>query len=421
MTIDRHSVTHDQALTTIGGRIPAMWLMVWVGAIAIGAVGFVTSDPQRAWMSVWSNFLFWTAIAMAGVAFGAILQAAKGHWGKSFRRLAEGAGFFLPVSFLLFLTLRLGAEHVFPWIGPVETSHLNRDWLTLDGVFLRNGALLALLYVFGFVWMFYSLRADAPLVAAEHSGWRRSFVSMFARGWRGDEEEVERCRNRIMRLSPPLIIAWAVVYSLLGVDFGMSLTPGFVSMVWGPYYFIGGWLCLLALVALMANRYNNRYGSLTLWGKWDFHDLGKLMFAFTVFWTYLWFSQYLVIWYGNIPREVEFFTPRTAPPFDKIFWLQMLLIFALPFPFLLGRSPKMSSRWLALVATILLAGFWIERYNMVAPSVWHGDGLPLGAPELMISVGFLGLFALPYLAYLTTFPKVPLREVIAVGSAGKGP
>jgi len=422
--MDRHSISTDRALATIGGRLPALWLSMWVGAIALGAIGFMTTvgrDPQRAWMSVWSNFLFWTAIGMAGVVFGAILQVAKGHWGKSFRRLAEGTGWFLPISFLLFLGLWFGADHIFPWLGPVETEHLNREWLTLDGVFLRNGVLLAILYIFAGVWMFYSIRADAPLIAAEHSGWRRGLVSLFARGWRGDDEEIERCRNRIGRLSAPLILTWTVVFSLLAVDFGMSLTPGFVSVIWGPYYFIGGWLCALSLVALMANHYDGRFGEVPLWGKWDFHDLGKLMFAFVIFWTYLWFSQFLVIWYGNIPREAQFFTPRTQAPFGALFVLQMVLIFLIPFPFLLGRSPKMSSKWLALVGTIILIGFWVERYNIVAPSVWQGEGLPLGIPELLISLGFLGLFALPYSLYLTTFPKVPLREVIAMGTPGRGP
>ena len=424
MSGGRPSVATSEALKTIGGRIPMPWLMVWGAAVAIGAVGFATTvggDAQRAWMSVWSNFLFWTAISMAGIVFGAVLQVAKGHWGKSFRRLAEAAGAFLPVSFALFFTLRLGAEHIFPWLGPVETEHVNRDWLTLDGVFLRNGVLIALLYAFGFLWLFYSIRADARLVAGEHRGWRRTVVSLLARRWRGDEEEVTRCRNRIGRLSAALILSWAIIFSLLSFDFGMSLTPGFVSMIWGPYYFIGGWLGMLALVAIMAHHYNGRFDGLQLWGKWDFHDLGKLTFAFVAFWTYLWFAQYLVIWYGNIPRETNFFMPRSTGGFGFMFWLQMVLIFALPFPFLLGRSPKMSSRWLAFVGSLILIGFWVERWNMVAPSIWHGEGLPLGPPEAMISVGFLGLFALAYGAYSTTFPKVPLRETIAVGSPGRGP
>jgi len=421
---EARTLSTEQALSTIDGRIPPRWLAIWLLAIAIGIAGFyatVGNDPQRAWMSVWSNFLMWTSVAMAGVAFGAILQAAKGHWGKGFRRLAEAAGAFLPVSFVLFFLLRAGAEEIFPWIGPVETAHVNRTWLTLDGVFLRNGILLALLYGICFLFLWYSIRADAPLLVEKHTGWRKAFLSFFARGWRGDEVEVERCRSRLGRISPALILAWVFIASLLAVDFGMSLTPGFVSMIWGPIYFVGGWLSLLAIVAIMASHYNEKHADLSLWGKFQFHDLGKLMFGFVVFWTYIWFAQFLVIWYGNLPKEVNWFTPRAIGAFRGPFWLQMILIFAIPFPLLLGRSPKMKPRWLAFVATIILVGFWLERYNIVAPSIWHGDGIPLGLPELMISVGFLGAFGLCYAAYVTTLPKVPIRETIALGTAGKGP
>lgn len=424
MKTDSPSLTTEQALSTMGGRIPRRWLAIWLLAIAIGVAGFfatVGADPQRAWMSVWSNFLMWTAIAMAGVVFGAILQVAKGHWGKGFRRLAEASGAFLPVSFAIFLLLRGGAEHVFPWIGPVETEHLNRTWLTVDGVFLRNGVLLGLLYSLCFLFLWYSIRADAPLIAAQHTGWRKAFSSFFARGWRGDEAEVERCRSRLGRLSPALILAWVFISSLFAIDFGMSLTPGFVSMIWGPIYFIGGWVSMLAIIAIMAAHYHARHADLSLWSRSQFHDLGKLIFAFVVFWTYIWFAQFIVIWYGNIPREVNWFNPRVFGPFKGLFWLQMILIFALPFAFLLGRSPKMNPRWLAFVASIILVGFWLERYNMVAPSIWHGEGVPLGLPEVMISVGFLGAFGLCYAAYVTTFPKVPIRETIALGTAGTGP
>jgi len=193
---DRPALTTGEALKTISGRIPTVWLAVWLAAVAVGAVGFATTvggDAQRAWMSVWSNFLFWTAISMAGVVFGAVLQVAKGHWGKSFRRLAEAAGAFLPISFALFFVLRLGAEHVFPWIGPVETSHMNRDWLTLEGVFMRNGVLLAVLYLLGFVWLFYSIRARRWSPRRTGAGARPSFPSSPGAGagttWRSSAAE----------------------------------------------------------------------------------------------------------------------------------------------------------------------------------------------------------------------------------------
>ena len=424
MSAPRPVRTTEQGLATLSTGT-GKWLLIWLAAIAVGAVGFylaLGSAPQRAWMSVWMNFLFWSALAMGGVVFGAVLSAAKGHWGKGFRRLAEATAAFLPISFLVFVSLYLGAEYVIPWLGPVETEHLNRTWLTLDGIFLRNGVLLFVLYAFGLMYLRLSLRADAPLVAEQQTGWRRALALRLSRNWRGDQVEIERSRSWMSKLAPVLILGWVFIYSLLSWDFIMSLTPGFVSIVWGPYYFVGGWLCMLALVAIMANRHNNRHGHTPLWGSFEFHDLGKLMFAFVVFWTYLWFAQFLVIWYGNLPREANFFLPRIdSPVFAGIYWLQMILIFFLPFVFLLGRAPKTKPRWLAFVAVVILVGFWVERYNLVVPSAWQGDSLPLGWPELLISIGFLGLFGFSYSLLASAFPRVPLRENLVVGSPGHGP
>ncbi len=412
----------ERALETASGRIPLLWLAGGLLALGVGAAGFwlaVGADPRRAWMSVWMNFLLFSSVAIAGVVFGAVLSAAKGHWGKGFRRLAEAAGAFLPASLVLFfLLLTIGAEHVFPWLGEVEV-HLNRAWLDLDTMVWRDGGLLIALYGLAFAFLWYSARADAPLIAERHGGWRRGLARLLSRGWRGDEEEVARCRRIIARLSPVLILGWALVYTVVSVDLAMSLTPGFFSMIWGPYFFVGGWLAMLALVAVVANGYQN--GGAPLWDRWEFHDLGKLIFAFSIFWTYLWFSQYLVIWYGNLPHEVQWFVPRSAETFAGIYWLQMVLIFGLPFVLLLGRKPKMNPAWLAFVSCLILVGFWIERYNLVVPAVWRGEGIPLGWPELTITLGFAGLFALCYAAWSTTFPKVPIRETIAVGTAGKGP
>ncbi|MFQ5679986.1 MAG: hypothetical protein ACE5HP_11080 [Gemmatimonadota bacterium] len=424
MSGERAPVTPARALSTVPGSIPGRRLAAWLAAIALGVAGFLQAReaaPQRAWMSVWSNFLFWTSLSIAGVMFGAILQAAKGHWGKPFRRVAEGAAAFLPLSFLLFLLLYAGADQIFPWLGPAEGAELNRTWLTKDGVFLRDGILLLLLYGASFLFLRSSLRVDAPLLVGRHTGWRRRLVSALGRGWGDDEEEVARCRRRIGWLSPTLILAWAIVFTVLAFDLSMSLVPGFVSVIWGPYFFVGGWLCLLALVGLLSHVYRRRYELDDVWGRWEFHDLGKLTFAFVVFWTYLWFAQFLVIWYGNLPREAAFFLPRTGNVFSRIYWLQMVLIFGLPFLFLLGRKPKMRSGWLAFVAVLILTGFWIERYNLVVPSVWQGAGVPLGWPEALISLGFLGLFGLSYSLFASTFPKIPVRDTIAVGSPQRGP
>ena len=396
---------------------------LWLVAIAVGIAGVITSldaDPQRMWQAIWVNFLYWTAIAQAGVVFGAILVAAGGHWGKPFRRVAEPTGAFLPVSLLVFASMYYGAEYIFPWMGPVE-GHVNLEWLTRDGVFLRNGILLAALYAVSFYFLRVSLRPDARLIATRQSGWRNKVLTGLARGWRGDDEEAARSRRVMGWLGPVLVGAWVLVFSLMSFDISMSLMPGFISVIWGPLYFLAGWLCLLSLVAILAHRYKERHNLEDAWGKWEFHDLGKLMFAFTIFWAYIWFSQFLPIWYGNLGRETIFFEQRTVNGFGPLLWAQMALVFLVPFALLLWRRPKMNSRYLSMVAVVLLIGFWLERYNLVVPSTWHGEGPPFGWPEISITLGFAGLFGLCYSVYASLTPKLPIHESLVAGERSVGP
>ncbi len=414
----------ERALTTVPGRISGPALAFWLVLVAVGGIGFWTSvgeDPARAWSTTWANLLFWTALAQAGVVFGAVLQAAKGHWGKPFRRLAEGTGAFLPVSFLLLAAVLVwGAPHVFPWVDGAAGArgHVNLGWLTLDGVLWRNLLWTAALYLLSLWWLRVALRVDTPELARRLSGWRRTLVEWIRGGWEGTGEELERIRGRAGWLAPVLILAWVAVFTMLSFDLSMSLIPGFLSVVWGPLFFVGGWLSMLALVAVLAWAHGSRYELEHAWGKWSYHDLGKLLFAFTIFWAYLWWSQYLVIWYGNLGRETIFFEQRTGGGFGA-YWLQMVLLFGVPFVALLWRKPKMKPAWLAFVSMFTLAGFWLQRHLLVEPSTLEA-GFRLGWPEISVSLGFLGLFGLCYSLFASTFPKVPIRDLL-VGEASTGP
>jgi hypothetical protein len=225
-----------EAIEAASGSIPGRRILLLLAAVAVGAAAFfmtVGESPQRAWGNVWYNFLFWTALAQAGVIFGAILQAAKGHWGKDFRRIAEGAGAFLPISLLVFIDLYFGAEHIFPWVGPVE-GHINRQWLTVDGIFLRNGALLTVMVVASGLFLWHSLRPDARFLEGRYSGWRAVLVGRLTRNWRGDEEEAEHSRSKLSSLAPLLILMWITAFTLLAVDMAMSLLPGALELLAVP-------------------------------------------------------------------------------------------------------------------------------------------------------------------------------------------
>lgn len=424
MSAESRHLTPERILGTISGRVSGLAMGLWLVAIVIGAAGVFTSIdamPQRTWQAIWVNFLYWTAIAQAGVIFGAVLVVAKGHWGKPFQRVAEATGAFLPISFLVFLSMYYGAEYIFPWMDPAFDGHLNRAWVNHGDVFLRNGILLAILYLMSFYFLRVSLRPDARLISEYHSGWRAKITGGLTRGWRGDEEEAFRARRTMNWLGPVLIGLWVLVFSLMSFDLSMSLMRNFISVIWGPLYFVAGWLCLLCLVAILAHRYRERHNLDDVWGKWEFHDLGKLMFAFTIFWAYIWFAQFLPIWYGNLGRETIFFEQRTVNGFGTLLWLQMALVFMVPFALLLFRRPKMDSRYLSLVGLILLVGFWLERYMLVVPSIWKGEGIPFGWPEIAITVGFMGLFGLSYSLYASLTPKLPIHEGLIIGERSRGP
>ena len=430
MTESTHSETRSFSEGDILSRVPgalAERLSITLGVLAgLGFIGFVIGlfvAPQRVWQAYLINFLFFSGLATAGVLFGAVMQVAKGHWGKSMHRLGQGFGAFLPASYLLFLILYFGRNQIFPWIGnPVnsEGHALPSAWFNVGGLFARGALFLALFYTLCFVWMYFSLRPDMPAVARQLGGWRRQVVDWIGRDFGGEDNEAARSRGVLARLSPILALSYAIALSGVAIDLIMSLTPGWVSVLYPAYFFIGAWLSALAGMAVMATLFRKRL-DLDYWASNQWHDLGKLIFAFCVFWAYLWFSQYLPIWYGNLPRETIFILARMEGPWLGLTIAFFAFIFVIPFVLLLGQKVKMAPRYLASVAGIILVGLWLERFNGVVPSIWTAGGIPLGWIELLVTLGFLGIFGFCYALYVSMFPMLPLNDSIIVGTPRKGP
>lgn len=140
-----------------------------------------------------------------------------------------------------------------------------------------------------------------------------------------------------------------------------------------------------------------------------------------MFWAYLWFSQFLPIWYGNLPRETIFIEKRWAAPWTPISVAFFVCVFVIPFVALLGKRAKMTPPFFAAVAGVILVGFYLERFESVVASLWTEPTIPFGLLEVFVTLGFAGLFGLAYLAYMTTVPAIPRNETIALGEPRKGP
>ncbi len=365
--------------------IPRAILFFLVVFLAMGIFAFISgiSGPERlrAWQIFLVNFLFWTGISQAGVVFSAVLYVTSAQWGKPIRKIAEGMVAFLPVSLLLFPLLFIGLDVLFPWIhGPGRGLHGTVAeekvlWLHAPFHILRDGIALLILSGVSLVFVYYS-----------HNGRERT--------------------SRI--LSPILLILYVLVYTLIAFDLVMALDSHWISTLFGWYFFIGNFYVGLAAIAISAVLMRRRFHLEESITPPLFHDLGKLIFGFSFFWVYLFWSQYLTIWYGNLPEETEYIIVRVKEfPWAYLSWAVLVLAWVIPFLALLGRNAKRNPLVLIFVSTIVVIGIWLERYVLVVPSLWHEGTLPLGWVELLVTLGFFAAFVFSYLISIRKFRVFP--------------
>lgn len=400
---------------------PRLFFVVLWGLILAGVVAFVVGvrrlDAVRTWGVFLINFLFWSGIAQAGIVLAAILQVTDARWGRPIKRLSEGFGAFLPISLLLFPVLLLGREAIFPWIHhPIPEK---AAWLNAPFLFARDGLGLLVLYGFSLLFMYHSLRPDIGLAGEMDHQWGNGLAGTIIRGWRGTEAERGRSQRARSVLAPIILVLYALVFTLIAFDLVMSLAPRWYSTLFGGYFFISNLyvgLACLAIAVVLARKYFNLQDHIT---SVQFHDLGKLIFAFCLLTGDFFWSQFLVIWYGNLPEEVEFVIHRVyEAPWAPLSWSVLLTCYLGIFVVLLSRRIKVHPWGLFAVSAVIVGGMWLERYMLVIPSIWHGPNAPFGWIEILILGGFGAAYTLTFLTFLRTFPLLPISDPLLQEAAG---
>lgn len=383
------------------------------GALVLaGAAAFVhgvaLGDARRAWQALLVNFLFFTGLAQSGVVLSALVQATSARWARPIKRVAEATAAFLPVSALLLAVLLLGLPAWAPWAGAPAPAR--QGWLAAPWFAARESAAFLLLIGVSLAYVYHSVRPDVGLL---HETGERAAAGLARRltaGWRGAGPERDRGQRRQSLLAPFVLLAGGWVFSLVAFDFVVALDPHWYSTLAGGYFFAGSLLAGIALLALAAARGRERLGLAAHVGRRQLHDLGALLFGFSVLWAYLLWSQYLVIWYADLPEEAAFVARRLGGAWAPLAWTVVGLVFVLPFTVLLGRRAKASPAALAAVAAAVLAGLWLERFLLVAPSLRPGAGLPPGLPELLVTAGAGGAFILCCDRFLQVVPVLPVSD-----------
>jgi hypothetical protein len=357
------------------------------GIVVVG--GLISGQPARTWWAYHANFMFWIGLAQGMVVFAATQKLAKGHWSGVIIRFAEAGVAFTTVAVLLYIGLFVGREYIFTWIH--EPRPDVGWWLTTKWFFLRNGVIL--LTVSWLSWRF--VRRDTGPDVRELAA----------------SKAVDRKEDSgpISRDAAILVLAYAAGHSLLAFDLMMSLAHKWVSSLFGFFYVMGSFLSALMLLAILGITLRRTMGLGDVYSKRQQHDLGKLCFGFTVFWAYLMFSQFLVIWYGNLPEETYFIFYRLSGAWRPIGIAVFFLVFLIPFIGLLGEKPKKFSPTMVAFAIVSLAGIWLERYLEVVPSINHGAGPALGIPEVGTALFFGGLFFLSWAWFARRYPIISPR------------
>lgn len=402
-----------RTLGALSGGVKAILGALIVIGLAAVFLAMSAYEPERLWQGLLFNWLFWSSIAMGMVMFAVALHLTAADWAWSIQRFALAGVAFLPISLILLAVVFFGAETYFHHWLHVEGDPVieaKRWWLTLPNMVIRDFIALILLYGGAMFFAYLTLRPDVYGVTGSR---KRGIYGTLTGNWRGVEVEAAKSQRTRNFLGVAMALMFAFIWGMIGIDLAMTMDPHFFSTMFPVAFFWASFHSGVAMTAIMVTLLRGKVGISEYVTKTTYHDLGKLVFAFSVFWMYLNWSQYIVIWYGMLPWEQPYFVRRFEAPYGLVTTAVLLMIFVLPFLGLLTRPPKKVPAVLAGFATMILIGYWLERFLITVPSIWEGEGLPLGIPEIGIALGFLGLFASSYLWFVSTFPMLPSPASLA--------
>lgn len=350
---------------------------------------------NKPWAAVYVAGLFFMLISLGALAFYAIQQVAQAGWSPVLFRVMQGiTAYLLPGSIIVFIILLLSGFHVnhlFVWMkdGVTEVGHENYDKLIAG----KSGYLN---------FPFWIIRA-AIFIA----GWNLYRYLSRKNCLAQDEANDNTFYKKNFKMSAAFLVFFIVSESIMSWDWIMSVDPHWFSTLFGWYVFASFFVSGITVIS-MVTLYLKSKGYLEHVNTSHIHDLSKFMFGISIFWTYLWFSQFMLIWYSNIPEEVTYFITRIED-YNITFFGAVAMNFIFPFLVLINTDFKRITWIIVMAGTVILAGHYIDFFNMIMPAT-VGDQWFIGITEIAAILFFLGLFILVVFTALTKAPLVPKRN-----------
>ncbi len=366
-------------------------------AVAAGEHHETAHWLKRLYTTLWMNNVYFIGLGLIGLFFVAIQYASQAGWSAGVLRVPVAMGSWIPVAGILTLVLWfITKQDIFHWTHAdlyVEGGeHYDKIIAKKAPYFFWPGNstgfpifFIARLLLFFSMWYMFFVWIRKEMLAEDLDGDVKHWY-----------------KNRV--LSTVFLIFFGVSSSVGAWDWVMSIDTHWFSTMYGWYVFASWWVTALAMIALIVS-YLKSAGYLKVVNSNHIHDLGKFVFAFSIFWTYIWFGQFLLIYYANIPEETVYFIERMrTAPYSWIFYTNIILNFVLPFLLLMTRDSKRQMSMLKVVCPIVLVGHWFDFYNMVTPGVMKLEG-GLGFMEIGVALIF---FAVYFLVVLSSLSKIPL-------------
>ena len=359
-------------------------ILLGVGGLAfvLGVVFLGMSKDELAQTRFWSvllqNSTFFLLVVNASMFFICVTTLAMGGWQMAFRRVPEAISSVVPVfsilALLVFVGIIFGHKHsIYHWLDKDHVAH--DPILKGKAAFLNPTFFMAWTIITLVLWSFVGAKMRKLSSQADENM---------------DQEASKKfIWNNTVWAAVFIVFFALTVASTIPWLWLMSIDAHWYSTMYSWYTFASTFVAGMALVAIFVVYLKNQ-DYLEYVSEEHLHDLGKFMFAFSVFWTYLWYSQFMLIWYANIPEETIYFKPRMQGAYRGIFFLNLIINFVLPFLLLMRRGSKRNYTTMTFVAVLIILGHWVDFYQMVMPGTMH-EHYSLGWFEFGILIFYAGL------------------------------
>lgn len=391
--MEKHSIPESVPFTFT--KKLKMWLGIaaGIGLLALLWAVFVSQIPSsRIWANLWMNALMFLFFGLGALFFWTVNILGESSWQVNVQRVIESMGLTIPFAVILFLAAFPGLKELFEW---ANTEHLD-NLLKEKTPYLNMPFWLLRFAVYFVLWSFFAFYM------------RRISV-------RNDFESSEKYLVRMRRAAGWFIVFFAISSSTSAWDWLMSIDGHWFSTLYGWYTFSGMFVAALAVIIIITVFFKH-FNILPNVNDEHLHDLGKYIFAFSIFWAYLWLSQYLLIWYSNIPEETVYYVQR-LDHFKTLFYVNLVLNFVFPFFALMTRGSKRQPLYLGLISFVILIGHYLDLYLAIMPGAVGNENSKIGFLEIGLPFFYLAAFSVIFLIFFEKAKPVPQNHPYAIESS----